>query len=57
MQIIFDETGICLFQDSTCGHAVAAARARKRRGQSLPRDVKRAALCSVFPASCHARHP
>ena len=30
VQINFDETGVCLFQDSTRGHMVAATRARKR---------------------------
>ena len=41
VRINFDETGISLFQDSKSGHMVAAARARKRSGQSLTRDVKR----------------
>ena len=37
VRINFDETGVSLFHDSKVGHMVAAARARKRSGQSLTR--------------------
>ena len=41
VHINFDETSVCLYQECKSGHMVAAAIARRRRGNALTRDVKR----------------